>query len=60
MSKEEQKQAVLAAQIALGENYSAPFWNDVETELNALETGKSKSKLQVRPRLTLSARTRHY
>lgn len=60
MDKEEQKQAVLAARIALGEGYAAPFWDDVERELTAIETGKSKPKLQVKQRWTKPERLGHY
>jgi len=53
MNKEEQKQVVTAAQIALGEKYAAPFWDDVTRELDKLDPKATvKQSLTVAPRLT--------
>lgn len=60
MNKTEQKQATVAAQIALGEKYTAPFWDNVERELTTIETGKSKTKLPVGARWTKPAKIGHY
>ena len=60
--KKEQKQAlVLGAQVAMGEKYASPFWDDVSAALDTIESGKSKRTLQVKPRnLTPTVNVRHY
>lgn len=60
MKKQEQQAATVAAQIALGEKYTAPFWDNVEKELTAIEGRKSKPKLPVGARGTKPAKTGHY
>lgn len=54
----EKSEIVTAAQVALGEKYAAPFWDEVSGALDQIEG--DKPKVDVKPRWTKPATIGHY